>query len=192
MEIDIRSFIRVNVTDSCSVWNIISSQLILSASLNTNCFFSITKFVEYECLFKPRSSTVSIELELINKLRVLISAKSFSVHSLTISDLQEIEFLQRRKRLGLGELSSIAFAKRTNLAFLTDDKNARKLAKEILGREKIQTTPHLLGWLFVNQSLSDSDLEPIISDHIYFRRPLEKYYREVWEESLKIRLLFRS
>lgn len=109
MEIDIRSFIRVNVTDSCSVWNIISSQLILSASLNTNCFFSITKFVEYECLFKPRSTMVSIELELINKLRVLISAKSFSVHSLTISDLQEIEFLQRRKRLGLGELSFNSF-----------------------------------------------------------------------------------
>ena len=41
----------------------------------------------------------------------------------------------------------------------------------------------LLGWLFYNNHLSDRDLEPIIKDHISAGRPLERYFREVQEES---------
>jgi len=48
--------------------------------------------------------------------------------------------------LGIGGLSSIAFSKKINQSFLTDDQNARKIAKEILRDDKIQTTPHIVGW----------------------------------------------
>ena len=73
--------------------------------------------------------------------------------------------LERRKRLGKGELSSIALAMKTNQAFMTDDQKARKLGKEVIGNDKVQTTPHLLGWLFFEGKLLDVDKEDIVAEH---------------------------
>lgn len=188
MEIDIRSFYPINIIDSCSVWNVLSSTLLLAATIQSKCYFSITKFVEYECLFKPRKDLIRSEEELKNKLSQLLEKKIINCFSLSIADLQEVELLNKRKKLGLGELSSIAFAKRTNQCFLTDDQKARKLAKEFLGNSMVQTTPHLLGWLLLNQSLSESELDSIIIEHNNNGRPLEQYFREVHLEYLRIRL----
>lgn len=189
MEIDIKIFNKINVIDSCSIWNIMSSNLLLTTSLQNKCYFSITKYVEYECLVKARKSTTEQENALKRKMEKLLSDKAIQSYTLDISDLQQIELLRNRKRLGLGELSSIAFAKRTNQCFFTDDQKARKLAKEILGTDKVQTTPHLYGWLLFNYFLNETDLSQIIDEHNYFKRPLEPYFKEVYNECMRIRLM---
>ena len=184
MDTDIKSFNTINVVDSCSIWNIMSSILLLTASMQAKCFLSITKFVEYECLYKPRKDILKTEEDLKSKLNDLLIKKEISCYSLSISDLQEVELLNSRKKLGLGELSSIAFAKSTNQCFLTDDQKARKLAKEVLGKNMVQTTPHLLGWLLANYFLSENDLDLIIKEHNYNKRPLEPYFRAIHPMSL--------
>ncbi|PQJ09576.1 hypothetical protein CJD36_016690 [Flavipsychrobacter stenotrophus] len=189
MEIDVREFEKINIIDSCSLWNVISSALLLAATLNSKCFFSITKFVEYECLFKRRRGIDEKEQVLINKLQSLLTKQTVSSFNLSIADLQEVELMQNRKKLGLGELSSIAFAKRTNQVFLTDDQKARKFAKKILGNSRVQTTPHLYGWLLFNQHLNESDLSQILQEHISNNRPLAPYISEVHQECLRIKLM---
>lgn len=189
MEIDITKCNTVNITDSCSVWNIISSEILYSIIEDTF-YFSITGFVEYECLFKSRNSISNIDNEIRNRLIKYRSKTKFSSHTLTIEDLQSDEILNSNIKLGIGELSSIAFCKKTNQVFLTDDQNARKIAKDILGKERVQTVPHIFGWLYYKGFLTDSDLEPIIVQHNYFNRPLEPYFRKVYLEALRIRCLF--
>lgn len=190
MRIDITKFILINILDSCSIWNIISSKVLISNAFDANCDFSLTKFVEYECLHRRSDPTVEDD-ELQKIFRQGIMSKRFTSYQLSIEDIQEPNLLENRKKLGIGELSSIAFAKKVNQAFLTDDQNARKLAEIILGKEKVQTTPHLLGWLFFNGRLGDSDLELIISEHNFYKRPLEKYFRETYHESLRIKSLLK-
>jgi predicted nucleic acid-binding protein len=53
--------------------------------------------------------------------------------------------LQFKRNLGAGEISCLAYAYENRFAILTDDQQARKVAKE----KSIcaQTSPHLLGWL---------------------------------------------
>jgi len=56
-----------------------------------------------------------------------------------------------------------------------------------LPRQFVQTTPHLLGWLFFTNFLSDSDLNPIIDEHKKLNRPLEKYFIEMYKRALDYR-----
>ena len=192
MEIDITRFEKVNIVDCCAIWNILSSKLLLAAAFNANCYFTITKFVEYECLLKKRKESKKEDEELKIKLKKLLDGKKMESFALSISDLQEVELLRNRKRLGLGELSSIAFAKKTYQAFLTDDQKARKLAKEILGKDKIQTTPQLLGWLFCGSLLFESDIYTIINEHKNYGGPLEEYFLKVHQEYLRISLFIKT
>lgn len=192
MEIDIKNFNKINVVDCCSIWNILSSNLLFAASQEAKCFFSITKYVEYECLTKSRKSQKKEDIILQDKLKDQLRRASIQTYSLSISDLQEVELLQERKKLGLGELSSIAFAKRTKQAIITDDQKARKLSKEVLGPISTQTTPHLFGWLLYHQHLSDSDLSLIIQEHKFHDRPLEKFFNEVYLHCMHIRLMFKD
>ncbi|WP_436491559.1 hypothetical protein [Chitinophaga sp. ARDCPP14] len=192
MEIDIKNFNTINVVDCCSVWNILSSSLLFAASQEAKCFFSITKYVEYECLTKTRKTQKNEDEILQNKLKEQLKKSSIQTFSLSISDLQEVELLRERKKLGLGELSSIAFAKRTKQAIITDDQKARKLSKEVLGLNNTQTTPHLFGWLLYYQHLSDSDLPLIIKEHNLYGGPLELLFNEVYLHCLHIRLMFKD
>ncbi len=91
-----------------------------------------------------------------------------------------MEILERRKKLGKGELSSIAFAKGTGQAFLTDDQKARKLALEVLPGQ-VQTTPHLFGWLLFEGTLNDSDSASVIAEHEQVNLPLGQYFKEIYE-----------
>ncbi len=195
MNIDITEFNLCNVVDTCSVWNILASSKIYSASVEAQCYFSFTKYVEYECLVKPRKSVSNQHLDLCKKLKSEIINKKIVSYDLTIGDLQEVKLLESRKKLGLGELSSIAFAKKTNQAFLTDDKAARKLGNEILGRNKVQTTPHLVGHLFFIGILIDSDLKLITSEHESSISndwgKLSAFFQNVYEEGMKLKLLKR-
>ncbi|MEO0928720.1 MAG: hypothetical protein AAFY63_23000, partial [Cyanobacteria bacterium J06643_13] len=127
------------------------------------------------------------DIELQDRLKQAIEDGQFTIYHLDLEDLQEIAILQKRKNLGKGELSSIAFAKKTNQAFLTDDLKARKLAEGIIGSQSVQTTPHLLGWLFFANFLSDSDLKPIIDQHKKYNLPLEQYFTEMYDRALNYR-----
>jgi hypothetical protein len=192
MTIDIAKCIKINIADSCAVSNILSS-LLLFARLNDNgFFFSITKYVEYECLHKPRTNPDAADKELRERLIRQQKNGKFSSHVLSISDLQDESIQQYSQQLGTGELSSIAFAKKINQSFLTDDQGARKIAKKVLGESNVQTTPHVVGWLFFEGILFDADIDAVISEHISFNRPLEKYLREAYNEAFKLRSMFKT
>ena len=79
-----------------------------------------------------------------------------------------LDVLEKRRNLGKGELSSIVFAKKAGQPFLTDDKGARNLAESILNKDQVQTTPHLCGWLFYKNILTDSDKDSIINMIRYY------------------------
>lgn len=191
MVIDIQIFNKLNVTDSCSVYNILSSNLLFITALREKCVFSITKYVEYECLYKERSKMTEADQYLQKRLQHELDKKNFNSYTLTIDDLHEVSKLEDIKKLGKGELSSIAFAKRTNQAIITDDQNARKLSHKILGLANTQTTSHLLGWLLFHRYLTEFDLPAVVSQHRAAGGQLEKYFNAVNEECLHIRLMLR-
>ena len=56
MAIDPSSFHSVNVTDTCAVWNVLSSRTLYTAARLAGVVFVCTGFVVYECLFKPRNA----------------------------------------------------------------------------------------------------------------------------------------
>lgn len=187
MTIDITCCEKVNIIDSCATWNILSSILLYNTINDNKFYFSITKFVEYECLFRERKNPTLGDIEIQKRLRRAQQKGDFQSHIVSIDDLQDASIIQNSQNLGRGELSSIAFCKKTNQVFLTDDQKARKIATVILGREKVQTVPHLVGWLFYEGLLTDGDLELVISEHKEKVRPLEKYFRQVYLFALSIR-----
>jgi len=164
-----------NVVDACSIWNILSSKRLYKASISTvaKCKFCCTDFVYYECMIKPRRGGITPEDSELQK-RLLAAREhheQFKDYHLDIEDLQEVEVLKKRKNLGKGEFTSIIFAKKTRQAFMTDDnKGARKLAEKVITDGKVQTTPHLFGWLFYQNILIDSDKAAIIKEHSKFRK----------------------
>ncbi|MBW4647596.1 MAG: hypothetical protein KME06_02700 [Kastovskya adunca ATA6-11-RM4] len=186
-ERDPSKFHKFNVVDTCAIWNIISSQLLRTTAYSVGCSFCCTDFVYYECLYKPRTEVKPEDIALQNLLRQEIQNGKFKNYHLDIEDLQEIEVLQKRKNLGKGELASIAFAKKTYQACLTDDKNARNLAEEVLTHPRVQTTAHLLGWLFFERFLIDGDLSLIIEQHKQYNRKLEEYFIVMYHRALDFR-----
>lgn len=192
MAINPSRFQKLNVADACATDNILSSQLLYKAAQLAGCSFCCTNFVHYECLYKLRKEYTPEAIEIQNRLRQEIQDGKFKSYHLDLEDLQEIAILQNRKNLSKGELASIAFAKKTSQAFLTDDQNARKLAERFMARQFVQTTPHLLGWLFFTNFLSDSDLQPIINEHKKHKRPLAKYFTEMYRRALDYRLKMTS
>ena len=194
MNSDITKLSLFNVIDSCSVWNILSSPIIYLASIQAGCYYALTNYVGYECLYKKRKE--KHDGTIITKLQKGIEAKRFMNCDITIDDLQEIGILENRKNLGKGELSSIVFAKKTKQAFLTDDKKARALAKEVLGSEFVQTTPHLVGFCFYKRHLLDNDINSLIAEHQASLTSgwgdLTRFFKEAYEESLRIKLMERQ
>ena len=91
MAIDLSKFFKFNVTDTCAVWNVLSSSILFHVATEMRCFFSLTAFVNYECLFKPRSSQSTVEETLKNKLIEQQNRDNFQVYHLTIEDLQDVE-----------------------------------------------------------------------------------------------------
>jgi predicted nucleic acid-binding protein len=189
MNINITSFNILNVIDTCAIDNLLSSNTLYTASLNANCKFCYTKFVEYEMFFKERKNSNTGSLHIQNRLKDETKLKRFECHELSIDDLQDVEIMEKRKKLGIGELSSIAFARKINQSFMSDDQGARKLATEIIGKNRVQTTPHLLGWLFYNRELIDSDFKVIIQEHESKNRTLSRFLNEAYDESLRIRMM---
>lgn len=188
MAINPSKFHLVNVADTCSVWNVLSSATLYSAAKEARCEFCITSFVRYECLSKPRKKTATAaEAELMRRLAQEQGRGGFAAYSCDIGDLQAIKLLESRKRLGKGELSSIAFAMKIGQAVITDDMKARKLAEDS-GHAHIQTTPHLFSWLIFKGRLGDSDKGTVIAQHRAMDRPLAPHFETAYEMALQCRL----
>ena len=61
MALDPSSFYKHNITDTCAVWNVLSSLLLYARAKSAGVVFICTRFVIYECLFKPRKLTTICE-----------------------------------------------------------------------------------------------------------------------------------
>jgi hypothetical protein len=190
MAIDPSRFHLYNIADACSVWNVLSSLTLYRSARAARVNFICTGFVLYECLFKPRTSKTDADCKLQVRLReAQTSGKDFQTFPLDVEDLQSLEVLEKRKRLGKGELSSIAFAMKTRQAFMTDDQKARKLGHQVLQDSPTQTTPHLLSWLIFERHLTDGDMSMILEEHQSLDRPLAKYFEAAYQEACRCRLL---
>lgn len=187
--IDLSTFFLYNVTDTCAAWNVLSSAVLYAATKRGRIEFICPLFVVYECLNKPRSSGSVADAELRKRLKKARDSGAFQTYSLDIEDLQTVSLLEQRKRLGKGELSTIALAQKIGQACLTDDQKARRLAESTLAAGKTQTTPHLVGWLFFERHLIDADLGVIVDQHKAMERPLAKYFKETYKEACRCRLL---
>lgn len=188
MAIDLKTFFKLNVADTCAIWNVLSSLKLYGTSRSAECSYCCTKFVEYECLNKPRSKTSIAEEKLMKRLTGERHKGQFKEYHIDIDDLQDIRNLEAHRKLSKGELSSMLFAKKTNQAFLTDDQSARHLAEMILPTNRIQTTPHLFGWLFFIGYLGESDKDAILEEHEKMGRPLKRYFCEMYSRSMECKL----
>jgi hypothetical protein len=180
------------VADTCAVWNVLSSRVLHGSCINSGFEFALTVFVLYECLHKPRKEVTEEDARLQDRLRTARAKGQFKSYELSIEDLQDVAILEQRKRLSKGELASMAFARRVNLSFQTDDQGARKLASSVLGPDRVQTTPHVLGWLVFSGRLGDGDLSGIVEEHESFERPLRPYFEDLYREAMRCRLVARS
>lgn len=192
MAIDCSRFHLINVIDTCAIWNVLSSQRLIAAAKAAKCNFSVTTFVFYEALQKPRTAPTREDIELQSRLRKERAAGFFYDCSLDIGDLQQVDILEKRMRVGKGELSSLAFAKKAGLAFMTDDQRARRLGSGVIGDNRVQTTPHLFGWLLFVDRLNDSDKIDVIKEHERFGGPLRPYFETMYQEALRCRLMARK
>lgn len=187
MAIDPSKFHPINVADTCSVWNILSSPRLVAAAKEARCDFCVTSFVQYECLIKPRKSIVPSQQNLMDRLRAEQRLGAFQTHSCGIEDLQTIELLESRKKLGKGELSSIAFAMKIRQGFITDDRKALQLAKDS-GNLYAQTTPHLFSWLIFTDRLGDGDKDTVITQHVNAGGHIAQHLQTAYEMALQCRL----
>ena len=185
--IDVSVFTLINIADTCAVWHVLSAPLLCDLTHAAGCHLVITRYVEYECLHKPRKSETKEDGELRRRLLHARQKNRFQTQPLSIDDLQDVTLLQQRRSLGLGELTSIAYSRRIGAAVLTDDQRARKLAREVAARE--QTTPHLVGWLAFHGRVSDADCELIVRHHEQMRGPLRKFIEEMFREGLRCRAM---
>ncbi len=193
INVNVSLFQLLNVVDSCAIWNLLSSARLYSSARNARCHFCCTAFVKYECLVKPRSVFKRYDQAIQQIFRTENSSGRFDDFPLEIDDLRRVELLRRRRNLSMGELSSIAFALKTDQAFYTDDQKARVLAADIIGKDRVQTTPHLFGWMIFAGHLGDSDKATILSEHKSLSHgELVQHFEEMYLEALRCRLMTRE
>jgi hypothetical protein len=188
MELNPKAFARSNFTDTCSIWNLLSSKTLLLIARRAGCDFLLTEYVVYECLVKPRSSESSQETALKSSLIGERAAGRFTTYRLSVEDLQDLTRLQQIRRLGRGELTSIVLAEKFRIAFLTDDKAARKLGNTVLGSDRTQTVPHLVAWLTYEGEVLDGEKAAIVLEHSQMGRPLAKHIEDGHLLGLQARL----
>lgn len=177
------------VTDTCAVWNLLSSQTLFRSVFNTNLHFCITPMVLYECLRKPRKAVSAEATELMGRLESARASGMFPTQACDLQDLLQVSRVAPVK-LSSGELSCIATAyKVTTMAFMSDDRRACKYAGDVL-RLIVETTPRLYAWLHYFRHLTDSDHPVVIAEHEkYERRPLTAFFNEAYEMALQYRLM---
>ena len=178
---DPQKFSLMLATDTCSVWNVLSSRKLLNAANSAKITFCMTSMVLYECLQKPRKKLNDKKHELMQRLIKAREKNQFPQHDCKLEALLYINQIAPKK-LNSGELSSIALAyDLRTLAFMSDEKAARKFAENKV-QLKVETTPKLYGWLHYSNKLSDSDHSHIINEHESFEdRPLTEFLNKAYE-----------
>jgi hypothetical protein len=189
--IDPSKFEKLNVADTCSVWNVLASRVLHGAAKSAQVSFCITEFVRYECLVKPGLMWAE-RSELQNRLRREIQTGAVMPCRIELEDLQDVGILESRKRVSKGELSSIVFAKKSPQAFMTDDRKAAILARTILPTPKVQSTPHMQAWLFFTGRLQDSDKDLILTELAGLNRNLQPHLNIAYLEALRCRLMTQT
>lgn len=111
---------------------------------------------------------------------------------LTIDDLQELIGVARRlgvdRRLGYGEMASAALARHLRQAVLTDNKrDFRAIGELVDGR--LQTTPRLLGWLYLDGGLTDGEVKDVIEQHRKSGGQMAEVYERAHYEACEKRLM---
>lgn len=184
MAFDPRVFSRMLATDTCAVWNILSSKKLFNAAKLSKLTFCVTPMVIYECLVKPRKNITPEKEELIVRLKSARRENLFPQQECRLESLLYIKN-QAPKKLNSGELSSIALAYEIQtMSFMTDESAARKFVENNL-RLPVETTPKLYGWLHYHCKLSDTDHQHIVHEHEnYEKRPLTKYLNKAYEQAL--------
>jgi hypothetical protein len=185
---DVSKFELLNVADTCSLWNVLGSRLLSATANEAGVQICSTNFVLYECLHKPGQLRPE-RIELQSRLREKLANGSVRSHAIDIEDLQDVEVLRNRKRVSVGELSVIVFARKTQQAVLTDDVKAQKLARSELGASMVQSTPHLFAWLYFNGRLNDSDKDTVISELGALGRNLQPHLDVFHAEAQRCRVM---
>ncbi len=185
---DVSRFQLLNVSDTCSLWNVLASRLLYATARAAGMRLCCTNFVIYECLHK-RSQHRPERLELQKRLRRKLEDGSITAHHIDLEDLQQVEVLRNRKRLSIGELSVLVFAAKTQQAILTDDKGAQKLARTHLQAEQIQSTPHLVGWLYFRSLLGDGDVARVKTELDALSRRLDPHFDNFYLEAQRCRVV---
>lgn len=192
MAFDPRECQVVVIADTCSVWNLLSSRRLFRSARSAGRHFLITPVVLYECLQIARRVVNAEREELLSRFKTARSEGVFAEQGCEIDDLLAVS---RDAPVGLssGELSCMAAAyKVRTIAFMTDDKQARRFAEEGL-RLIVVTTPKLYAWLHFHRHLSDSDHGDVIREHeIYERRPLTLFLNKAYEVALQYRLMHQA
>lgn len=182
------TFKLLNVADTCSLWNVLASPLLYRNARAAGVSLSSTRFVRYECLHKRGSNSPEWN-EQRKRLRERVTAGEVMFCDIELEDLQEVASLEGRLAISKGELSSIAWAKRTRQSFFSDDKKAKRLAKTVLEDESIQDTPHLCAWLCIKGGIHEHDEEQIRADLKSLNRFLDPHISNAFRSALEIRLM---
>jgi hypothetical protein len=187
--VDVSTFAPISAIDTCSIWNVLSSPLLLRSALRKGRSFAVAGFVHYEALVKPRTKPTAAELAMQGEFRQrLASGQGFTEAPMALDDLQAVATLPEVRKLGRGEIAALALARKLRSAILTEDRGARKA-----GVGQAQTTPQLLGWLLYEGELTDGDVAVIISEHEARveenRGRLTVYLRRIHAEAYRCRLL---
>jgi hypothetical protein len=177
-----------NVVDTCSLWNLLGSPLLYRAAKTVKISLCSTQFVRYECLFKPGAHDPS-RIELQARLHACTQKNEVTFCDIELEDLQDVATLEKRLAISKGELSSIAFAKRTRQCFLSDDRQAKCLAKSALPEGAIQDIPHLCGWLCINGVIHESDQDTIKAELRAVQRFLDPHIGNAFLGALEFRLM---
>lgn len=183
---DVSTFALLNVADTCSLWNLMASPLLYSTCRAAGVRLCCTAFVVYECLHK-RSQTRPERVELQRRLKKKLDDGSITAHPIDLEDLQGVEVLRGRKKVSLGELSVLVFAAKTQQAVLTDDNGAQKLARAHMQSQTVQSTAHLLGWLYFNSLIADGDVDQVKADLASLSRSLSPHLENFHVEAQRCR-----
>ncbi|WP_163865071.1 hypothetical protein [Myxococcus eversor] len=180
------SFINTNIIDTCAIWNLLSSETLFHRSRACKHTYITTPTVLYECLIKPRTPPITQAKETLrSRLQAHLRTGELTELKISIDDLHEVS--QLSSRLGQGELSCAAAARKIHQAVMTDNRrDFRAIESLIDGR--LQTTPRLLGWLVLNNHLGDTEVQTVISEHKELEGSLHGVYLIAYHEALEIRL----
>ncbi len=182
------TFKLLNVADTCALWNVLASPLLYRNARAVGMSLSSTQFVRYECLHKRGANSPEWN-ELRNRLRDRMAAGEIIFCDIELEDLQEVASLEGRLAISKGELSSIAWAKRTGQSFFSDDRKAKRLAESVIDHALVQDTPHLCAWLCIQGTIHEHDEGQIRSDLRSLNRFLDPHISNAFRSALEIRLM---